>query len=133
MATEEWQALNKLWKTMTAAQRNAVQEEFRCLTEFVKKNAGRDPATEYLTELSSEARGFLEAQVKAGEPNLYYSFMSLIGGSLFEKEEDALAYYLLKYGRSRPYLKERQDQVKEILSLAWKRQIAQGFRPGEGF
>jgi hypothetical protein len=133
MATKEWQALNKLWKTMSAPQRNAVQEEFKCLTEFVKENVGHDPATDYLQKLSNEAREFLLAQTKAGEPNLYHSFMSLIGGSVFEKPEEAMGFYLLKYGKSRPYLTEQKPLVEEILALAWQQQLAQGFRPGEGF
>lgn len=131
--TKEWQALNKLWKTMSAAQRAGVQEEFRCLTDFVKEHVGRDPTTEYLQALSPEARKFLLEQTKAGEPNLYHSLMSVIGGSIFEREEDVLAYYLLKFGRSRPYLKENEPLVQEILSLCWKTQLAQGFRPGIGF
>ncbi|MCD8160623.1 MAG: hypothetical protein LUE61_05485 [Clostridiales bacterium] len=133
IATKEWQALNRIWKTMTAAQRSAVQEEFRCLTDFVKENVGRDPATAYLEDLSPEARKFLQDLVKAGEPNLYHSLISVIGGSLFEKQEDVLAYYLLKFGKSRPYLAENLPLVEEILALCWKQQLERGFRPGEGF
>ncbi len=133
IATKEWQSLNRIWKTMTAAQRATVQEEFKCLTDFVKANVAKDPATSYLDGLSPEARKFLLDEVKAGEPNLYHSLMSVIGGSLFEKQEDVLAYYLLKYGKSRPYLSENLPLVEEILSLCWKRQLEQGFRPGEGF
>lgn len=134
IASPEWQALNRLYKGMTKPQREALSQEFQLLSAFVKENVGRgDPATGYLEELSPEARAFLQARTAEGEPNLYRRFLSLIGGSVYEKPEDALAYYLLKFSRKQPYLTEHPAEVEEILALAWKHQLAAGFQPGEGF
>lgn len=134
IASPEWQALNRLYKGMTKQQREALGQEFQLLSAFIKENVGRgDPATEYLDELSPAARAFIKARTAEGEPNLYRRFLSLIGGSVFEKPEEAMAYYLLRFSRNQPYLTEHKAEVEEILALAWKHQLAAGFRPGEGF
>lgn len=135
--TREWQALNAIWKTMTKEQRHKILGEFKYLTQFINRNATPpvDCAAEdaaYQEALSTEAAAFARAREAEGH-NLYAAFLRLIGGSTFESPDKVLFFFQLKYGARCPWLQEYPDEVAEILDLAWRRQVARGFVPGEGF
>lgn len=135
--TKEWQALNTIWKTMTKDQRSQILNEFKCLTQFINQNATPpvDHAAEdrdYQKALSPAAAAFAQTREQEGQ-NLYQTFLKLIGGSTFEGPDKVLFFFHLKYDKRCPWLQEHPDEVGEILDLAWKRQVARGFVPGEGF
>lgn len=136
--TAQWQALNTIWKGMTGEQRKQLNDQFKLLTEFIKKNAkptvnyaAMDAA--YQDALSPEARQFAQLREQEDSKNLYADFMKLIGGSTFEEPEKVLFFYTLKYGRTYPWIQDYPDEVEEILNLAWKRHLERGFVPGQGY
>ena len=128
--TAEWQALNRIWQTMTREQRAGVQGEFKTLSALIQRLGEPQPTPMpkavsahqgYLEELSPEARDFLRQLAQEGEPNLYHSFQAVIEGGVFESPREVADYYYLKYQRKRPYLVEKRPLVMEILEVCWRR------------
>ena len=124
--TEEWIALDTIWRSCTPYQKEFLRKEFKLLSCFIREHARLQSEADdygYLNALSPEARSFVIDLVKSGEKNLYHSFMAIINNpkrANYTKEEIRSLYYK-KYSNKRPYLKTHEDYVLEVLDLCWSR------------
>lgn len=135
--SEQWQALNTIWKQLTPQQKQAVTPSFQLLSNFIQITAQpvKDYAAEdaeYLSELSNDAAAFAAHMEQQGH-NLYQGMMKMISRSSFESPEKFLIFFDLKYKSKYQWVDEYRDELLEILDLVWKRLVERGFVPGEGF
>lgn len=135
--TEQWQALNAIWKQLTPEQKQAVTPELQLLTDFIRRTVTppRDYRAEdaaYKDALSNEAAAFAAEREQAGQ-NLYEGLMKIVSRSSFESQEKVMVYFDLKYRRRYDWVTEQRDELLEILDLVWQRLLERGFVPGEGF
>ncbi len=134
--TEQWQALNQIWKVLTAEQRGTVGASFQLLSNFIQttieppKDYTAEDAS-YKEELSSGGALFAE-ELERGGLNLYDGFLKIIARSTFESPEKVMVFFDLKYKSRYDWVTENRDEVLEILDLAWRRLVERGFVPGEG-
>ena len=124
--TDEWIALNTIWKTCTPCQKEMLQGEFKRLSDFVRKHVRVRPESDdysYLNALSPGARSFVVDLVELGEKNLYHSIMAILNNPRRAQctKEEIRNIYFKKYGDKRPYLKNNESYVLEILDLCWSR------------
>lgn len=135
--TEQWQALNSIWKQLTQQQKQAITPEFQLLSNFIQKTLKppKDYTAEdadYKAQLSNDAAAFAAEREQAGQ-NLYDGMMKMISRSTFESPEKFMIFFDLKYKNKYPWVEENRDELLEILDLVWKRVTERGFVPGEGF
>lgn len=135
--TEQWQALNTIWKQLTPQQKTAITPEFQLLSGFIQQTLQppKDYAAEdadYLSHLSNDAADFAREREAAGQ-NIYSGLMKIVSKSTFESPEKVMIFFDLKYQRKYSWVTEHRDELLEILDLVWKRLLERGFVPGEGF
>lgn len=135
--TEQWQALNAIWKQLNPQQRQAITQEFQLLSNFIQNSL--EPPKDYSAEdaaykdhLSNDAAAFAQQREQEGQ-NLYSGLMKMLSRSSFESPEKFMVFFDLKYGKKYPWLEEYRDELLEILDLVWERLLERGFVPGEGF
>lgn len=125
--TDEWIALDTIWRSCTSYQKESLRGEFKLLSGFIRKHIRVRAESDdygYLNALSPGARAFVIELVESGEKNLYHSFMSIINNPSradFTKEQIRDIYFE-KYADKRPYLKKHESYVLEVLNLCWSRQ-----------
>lgn len=134
--TEQWQALNAIWKQLTPPQKKAITPEFQLLSAFIQNTL--EPPKDYSAEdgaykdaLSNDAAAFAAQREQAGQ-NLYEGMMKMLLKSTFESPEKFMIFFDLKYKNKYPWVTEDRDELLEILDLVWKRATERGFVPGEG-
>ena len=135
--TEQWQALNAIWKQLTPQQRAAITPQFQLLSVFIQQTVQppRDYAAEdanYKAALSNDALSFARSREAEGI-NVYEGLLKLVSRSTFESPEKVLFFFDLKYGKKYPLVTEHRDELAEVLDLVWRRLLERGFVPGEGF
>lgn len=124
-SSKEWQALNKIWKSCTQEQKNALHNEFKLVSSFVSEKVGLkfiggcDDSFRYLNPLSDEAKQFVISLVAKGEPDLYHSIMAVLNNKRGATKEEIKEFYYKKYEFKRPYLKENCQLVDEVMELCW--------------
>lgn len=135
--TEQWQALNNIWKQLSPQQKQAITPEFQLLSAFIQQTV--EPPKDYSVEdagykehLSNDAAAFAAQREQAGQ-NLYDGMMKLLSRSTFESPEKFMIFFDLKYQKKYPWVTENRDELLEILDLVWNRIVERGFVPGEGF
>lgn len=126
-ATDEWKALNQIWKSCSSTQQVQLCKEFELLTKFIRSHTpisaeprGKDGYA-YLSRLSPEARQFVISIAERGEKNIYHSVMAIIDNKPQFSQQELKDYYLQKYGEKRPYLLENESYVSEVIELCWNR------------
>lgn len=134
--TQQWQALNEIWKAVPARQRQEIAPQFQCLSDFIRDNVPPPPDpdaqdAEYQSALSEPAREFAREREAEGQ-NLYRGLMQILSRSAFESPEKAMIYFDLKYKQKYAWVTERREELLEILNLVWERLLERGFVPGEG-
>lgn len=135
--TEQWQALNAIWKELTPQQRQVVTPQIQLLSAFIQQTLEppKDYTAEdtaYKDELSNDAAAFALYLERSGL-NLYQLFSQLIAKSTFESADKLMIFFDLKYKSRYDWVTENRDEVLEVLELAWRRQVERGFVAGEGF
>lgn len=135
--TEQWQALNSIWKQLSPQQKQAIAPEFQLLSNFIQNTLEppKDESAEdrdYKEHLSNDAAAFAEQREREGQ-NLYQGILAMLARSSFESPEKFMIFFDLKYRKKYPWVDENRDELLEILDLAWKRVVERGFVPGEGF
>lgn len=135
--TREWRDLNAIWQALSREQREALTPQFRALTEYLRKSLSppRDYAAEdaaYQQALGNEALAFAREREAEGL-NVYQGLMKLVRRSSFEGPDKVLFFFELRYGGKYPWVKERREELEELIALVWKRSLERGFVPGEGF
>lgn len=134
--TEQWQALNIIWKQLTPQQRTAITPQFQLLSEYLRQSLQppKDYAAEdaaYQSALGNDALAFAQAREAEGM-NVYDGLLKLISRSSFEGPEKVLFFFELKYGKKYPWVAQNRDELAELIALAWERMVERGFVPGEG-
>ena len=125
--TDEWQALNRIWKCCTIEQRNILRNDFEMVSKFISQKVGLDYYREkddefcYLNALSDEAKQFVITLVERGEPNLYHSIMAVLNNKKDATKQEIEKVYFEKFECKRPYLIEKRNFVDEVIELCWKR------------
>lgn len=133
--TDEWKALNAIWKKLPQESRKELEKEFRILIALINANIKKYSkkavirSDAYLDELSPETIKFVKDLILQGEPNLYHSIMAVIMPGHFSDKEKALEYYLAKYSIKRPYLQDNRDKVHEVMNLCWQRMCFKKAKP----
>lgn len=125
--TDEWKAINRIWKSCSPEQKAQLNEEFKMLVEFIRLH--RQPKLKswkkdnyaYLSKISPEAKQFVISMVEQGEKNIYHSLMAIIDNKPELSCEELREYYFQKYGERRPYLLENKDYVSEVIELCWNK------------
>ena len=124
--TDEWVALDTIWRACTPQQKEAIRDNFKRLSGFIRDHTKVQTKADnysYLNALSAEAKSFVIELVNSGEKNLYHSFMSVINNPSradFSKEQIRAAYFEM-FADKRPYLKQHENYVLEVLDLCWRR------------
>lgn len=124
--TDEWIALDTIWRACTPRQKETLHEEFKHLSGFIRHHVKEQTKSDdygYLNALSAEAKNFVIELINSGEKNLYHSFMSVINTpsrASFSKEQIRDNYFEM-YADKRPYLKQHENYVLEVLDLCWRR------------
>lgn len=126
-ATNEWRALNQIWKSCSSEQRAQLGREFELLTKFIRSHTpinaeprGKDGYS-YLSRLSPEARRLVISIAERGEKNIYHSVMAVIDSKPQLSLQELKDYYFKKYGQKRPYLLENESYVFEVIELCWNK------------
>ena len=122
-SSNEWKALNRIWKSCTAEQRDVMRNEFELVGKFIGQKVGlkfhseSDDEFRYLNSISDEAKQFVISLVEQGEPNLYHSIMSVLSNKRNATKEEIKDFYFMKYGIKRPYLYIKRELVDEVIEL----------------
>lgn len=126
-SSNEWQALNRIWKSCTAEQRNEMRNDFELVSKFISQKVGSKFRSEsddefgYLNSISDEAKQFVISLVEQGEPNLYHSIMAVLNNKRGATKEEIEKFYFAKYEMKRPYLYDKRELVDEVMELCWKK------------
>ena len=122
-------ALNRIWKSCSADAQLARKEDFKLITEHIKKHCvvkgkvdRKNDDLKYLAPLSDRCKEF----VLSNSPNLYHSFMAIINSHSFVDCNEMLQLYMNKYRNKRPYLSKNEELVEEVAQLCWKRYYCEG-------
>ena len=133
--SKEWNCLNNIWKSLPNDYRELNMENFKYLSEFIRdsyKNKVNFPMEDndfkYLEGVSIEARQLVIYLINNGEKNLYHSIMAIIEShrELFSTPEDLWEYYKTRYGSTRPYIMEYENEVFEIVELCFQKMCDRG-------
>ena len=133
--SREWQALNRIWKTVPAFARDNVKEDFRVITEMIKRPAAapvqqeeKKPmaapaaptaagATNFLAGLSADARKMALSLLTKEGFNLYDYLVELAAKSRAHDAEELFDAYV-----SQKDIEDGQeDALMEIIGACLKR------------
>ena len=130
--SREWQALNRIWKAVPAAAREAVKEDFRIITEMIKRPAAaaapeaKKPvqavapavgATNFLAGLSADARKLALSLLTKEGFNLYDYLVELAAKSRAQDAEELFDAYVSQ----RDIDDGQEDALMEIIRACLKR------------
>ena len=133
--SKEWNCLNDIWKSIPKEYRESNMENFKYLSNFIKESyecKGNFPMEDndfkYLEGVSYEARQLVIDLINDGKKNLYHSIMAIIEchKELFSTPEDLWEYYKTRYGVTRPYIMEYENEVFEIIQLCFQKMCDKG-------
>lgn len=116
--SEEWQALNNIYKSLPQNLQQSNISNFKTLSVFLQKDETiknikqlsktKDLINDqykYLNPLSTETQELILELIDEGKKNLYHSIMAVIGGTVtFKSVNEVWYYYSEKYGTTRPYI-----------------------------
>lgn len=127
----EWQALNKIWKSLSKDSQAQLSEDFKLISGFIEKNQhvstnNRKTDKEdyaYLAPLSDKCIGF----ILSNNPNMYHSMMAVLNSHNFADYNEFVDFYYKKYKESRPHIAKNKNFVKETAELCWKRYYEEGY------
>lgn len=125
--TDEWKAINCIWKSCSSEQKAKLNKEFKLLVQFIRLH--KQPKVEswakdnyaYLSKISPEAKQFVISMVEQGKKNIYHSLMAIINNKPELSCQELQEYYFQKYGQKRPYLLENKAYVSEVIELCWNK------------
>ena len=87
--TREWQALNRIWKTVPQARRGEVQEDFRLIAESIKR-AGISPGDDAEAKPASAPRENYLAGMSAAAKKLALRLITSQGFDIYAFLENLL-------------------------------------------
>lgn len=125
--SDQWMALNRIWKACSSDQRKALYNDFEIVSNFIISKLNRSPSTNcedqfrYLDELSPDAKFFVIRLLDNGEPNLYHSIMAVINNNRTLSFNELVTIYFDKFSLKRPYVKDNRILVEEVIELCWRR------------
>jgi len=122
--TLEWQALSRIWKAIPADKRQSLMEDFRLLTDWVKKDMelsrpkpeeDPQPETGFLNGVSPRIKMLVLKRLTAGQGNLYDQCMEIArsGGDETAMWKKALA--------ADATLADSEKDVRELLRVCMGR------------
>ncbi len=103
--SEEWQALNNIYKSLPQIYNKAIYRTLKHYLRFCKKMKPLKTSNnyqkkelindqyKYLNPLSTETQELILALIDEGEKNLYHSIMAVIGGTVTFKSVNEVWYY----------------------------------------
>ena len=138
--TEEWQALNNIYKSLPQNLQQSNLSNFKTLSVFLQKAETLERINKlsktkkiindeykYLAPLSIETQELILALIDEGEKNLYHSIMAVIGGTMtFRSVNEVWTYYSEKYGTTRPYVLFYENNIKEIIEYCFSKLTKDG-------
>lgn len=122
--TLEWQALSRIWKAIPADKRQGLMEEFRLLTDWVKKDMELSkpqpteepqPDTGFLNGVSPRIKMLVLKRLTAGQGNLYDRCMEAVRSG---SDENSLWKTLLSEDAS---LAPSEKDVRELIRVCMGR------------
>lgn len=125
--SDQWMALNRIWKSCSSDQRKELYNDFEIVSNFIINKLDRSPSMNcedqfrYLDELSPDAKRFVIHLLDNGEPNLYHSIMSVIHNNRSLSLTELVMIYFEKFSIKRPYVKDNRILVEEVIELCWRR------------
>ena len=143
-AEKEWVALNNIWRSIPQHLREENWNNFKVVSEFIKKHyvTGDSPVEtiesqvvkddyRYLDDLSAEAKQLVIDLVNEGDKNLYHSIMAVIylkRGQIASINQ-LWKYYSKRFGKTRSYIYEYEEEIREIMELCLLRMDRKGINP----
>ena len=127
----EWQALNKIWKTLSKEDRTKLSNDFKLISNFIETNihaedkskeTKNDDNYKYLSSLSEKCIEF----IINNKPNLYHSMMAVLDSHNFSDCKEFADFYFKKYKTERPHIAKNKNFVKETAELCWQRYYVEG-------
>ncbi|MBQ4089499.1 MAG: hypothetical protein IJC56_06435 [Clostridia bacterium] len=129
--SREWQALNRIWKAVPAFARDNVKEDFRVITEMIKRPAQQEikkteaapaaptaaGATNFLAGLSADARKMALSLLTKEGFNLYDYLVELAAKSRAHDAEELFDAYVSQ----RDIEDGQEDALMEIIGACLKR------------
>ena len=126
-----WQALNRIWKAIPTAAREAVKDDFKLLTDFVKESCEPKPAipaeapvqaeyafeNRYLDGLSKAAKGYALSRLIAGRGDAYREIMDFVTQNKLRDMDAAWE----RYAAANEIAPASDSAVREILCVCLER------------
>ena len=131
-----WQALNRIWKAIPAAAREAVKDDFKLLTDFVKESGAPTQATpaeapapaeygfenRYLEGLSKAAKGYALSRLMTGRGDAYREILDFVSQNKLRDMDAARE----RYAAANEIPPESVPAVRELLCVCLERARMQG-------
>lgn len=131
-----WQALNRIWKAIPAAAREAVKDDFKRLTDFVKESGAPIPAApaetpapaeygfenRYLDGLSKAAKTYALSRLTAGRGDAYREILDFVTENKLRDMDAAWT----RYAAANEIAPESVPAVREILCVCLERARMKG-------
>ena len=127
----EWQALNKIWKTLSKEEQTQLSCDFKLISKFIETNihtkdkakeTKKNDKYEYLSPLSQKCTEF----IISNNPNMYHSMMAVLASYNFADCKEFTDFYYNKYKTERPHIAKNKNFVKETAELCWQRYYIEG-------
>lgn len=128
--SKEWQALNRIWKAVPAAAREGVKDDFRIITELIKRpdakpESGKAPApaaaaagdTNFLKGLSADARKLALGLITKEGFNIYDYLVELAARTKAAGAEELFDAYVSQ----RDIDDDQEAALMEIIGACLKR------------
>ena len=126
----EWQALNRIWKAVPVAARDGVKEDFRVITELIRRPAAAAKPeakaavkpvvtgeTNFLAGLSADARKLALSLLTKEGFNLYDYLVELMAKTRAQNAEELFDAYVSQ----RDIDDEQEAALMEIIGVCFKR------------
>ncbi len=131
-----WQALNRIWKAIPAAAREAVKDDFKSITDFIREKGEPAPAApaeapapaeygfenRYLEGMSKAAKGYALSRLTAGRGDAYREILDFVSQNKLRDMDAAWA----RYAAENEIASESVPAVREILCVCLERARMQG-------
>jgi hypothetical protein len=131
-----WQALNRIWKAIPAAAREAVKDDFKLMTDFVKESGAPTLAApaeapapaeygfenRYLDGLSKAAKGYALSRLMTGLGDAYREILDFVSQNKLRDMDAAWE----RYAAAIEIPPESVPAVRELLCVCLERARMQG-------
>ena len=123
--SDEWKALNNIWKKSDAGIREECCDDFRELSELIRRiYCKRDNCDyQYLSALSDEAFNYVVGLINKGEKNMYHSMMAILSSHNFDSVSEFCEYYIEKNSEMRPQwcMSDNRPYIEELSKLCYSK------------